>query len=68
MYASYSTGRPTKKDPISFMKELAIVADTADKWGINVLYDNHQWHTSSGLISASKGVSNISVPKYPRKV
>ena len=36
-----------EKDPVSFMKELAIVADTADKWGINVLYDNHQWHTSS---------------------
>ena len=37
------------KNPSLFMEELRTVANTADKWGISVLYDNHQWHTSSWL-------------------
>jgi hypothetical protein len=37
------------KDPASFMSEINAVANAADKWGINVLYDNHQFHTSSWL-------------------
>jgi hypothetical protein len=37
------------KDPVSFINELTTVAKTADKWGIKVLYDNHQFHTSSWL-------------------
>jgi hypothetical protein len=37
------------KDPTSFMNELVTVAQTADKYGIKVLYDNHQFHTSSWL-------------------
>jgi hypothetical protein len=37
------------KDPTSFMNELNAVASAADKWGIKVLYDNHQFHTSSWL-------------------
>jgi hypothetical protein len=44
-----------EKDPLKFMEELATVAETADKWGINVLYDNHQWHTSSWLESRATG-------------
>lgn len=36
-------------NPTSFMKELQLVANTADKYGINVIYDNHQFHTSSYL-------------------
>ncbi len=35
--------------PQLFMKELAIVANYADKWELAVLYDNHQYHTSSWL-------------------
>ena len=31
------------------MKELNAVANFADKWKLNVLYDNHQYHTSSWL-------------------
>jgi hypothetical protein len=38
-----------QKNPVLFVKELESVANTADKWGLKVLYDNHQWHTSSWL-------------------
>jgi hypothetical protein len=37
------------KNPEEFMKELKIVANSADKYNINILYDNHQFHTSSYL-------------------
>ncbi|HEX9320105.1 MAG TPA: hypothetical protein VF884_14320 [Nitrososphaeraceae archaeon] len=37
------------KNPVQFIKEIEQVADTADKYGIKVLYDNHQFHTSSWL-------------------
>jgi cellulase (glycosyl hydrolase family 5) len=36
-------------NPRAFVNELLTVANTADKYGINVLYDNHQFHTSSYL-------------------
>jgi aryl-phospho-beta-D-glucosidase BglC (GH1 family) len=36
-------------NPTSFMNELQMVANTADKYGIKVIYDNHQFHTSSYL-------------------
>ena len=38
-----------EKNPSLFMKELEAVASTADKWKLKVLYDNHQYHTSSWL-------------------
>jgi hypothetical protein len=38
-----------ERDPIAFKEELEVVAGTADKYGINVIYDNHQFHTSSWL-------------------
>jgi hypothetical protein len=44
-----------EKNPSQFMEELTTVAQTADKWGIKVLYDNHQWHTSSWLESRATG-------------
>jgi hypothetical protein len=43
------------RNPSLFLQELATVADTADRWGIKVLYDNHQWHTSSWLESRATG-------------
>jgi hypothetical protein len=43
------------KNPSLFLKELVTVAETADRWGIKVLYDNHQWHTSSWLESKGTG-------------
>ena len=36
-------------NPTSFMNELQTVAKTADKYGLKVIYDNHQFHTSSYL-------------------
>jgi aryl-phospho-beta-D-glucosidase BglC (GH1 family) len=44
-----------EKNPSQFMEELATVAETADKWGLKVLYDNHQWHMSSWLESRATG-------------
>ena len=35
------------RDPINFMLELQSLAQAADKYNINVMYDNHQFHTSS---------------------
>ncbi len=37
------------KNPSPFMKELKAVASAADKYNIKVIYDNHQFHTSSWL-------------------
>ena len=36
-----------EKDPEAFMNEIKSVANVADKYGLKVIYDNHQWHTSS---------------------
>ena len=38
-----------EKNPAAFIKELTSVAQTADKYGLKVMYDNHQFHTSSWL-------------------
>jgi hypothetical protein len=38
-----------ENDPISFIDELESVASLADKSGLHVIYDNHQYHTSSWL-------------------
>jgi hypothetical protein len=38
-----------EKNPAAFIAELNIVAQTADKYGLKVMYDNHQFHTSSWL-------------------
>jgi hypothetical protein len=33
----------------AFLKEIEDVANTADKYGLKVIYDNHQFHTSSWM-------------------
>jgi Cellulase (glycosyl hydrolase family 5) len=38
-----------EKNPTLFMNELDTVAKTADKWGLKLIYDNDQYHTSSWL-------------------
>ena len=38
-----------ERDPFSFMDEIKSVAKAADKYGVKVLYDNHQYDTSSWL-------------------
>jgi hypothetical protein len=37
------------RNPVQFISELSTVAKTADKYGIKVIYANHQFHTSSWL-------------------
>jgi hypothetical protein len=43
-----------ERDPTNFMLELQSVAQAADKYNVNVVYDNHQFHTSSWL-NAQRG-------------
>jgi hypothetical protein len=38
-----------ENNPTLFLKELENVANLADKLGLKVIYDNHQFHTSSWL-------------------
>ena len=44
-----------EKDPKAFMKEIQSVANAADKYGVKIIYDNHQWHTSSWLEDIGTG-------------
>ncbi len=44
-----------EKNPQGFLNELEQVANAADKYGIKVIYDNHQWHTSSWLEKRGTG-------------
>jgi len=44
-----------EKDPQAFMKEIQSVASAADKYGVKIIYDNHQWHTSSWLEDKGTG-------------
>jgi len=37
------------KNPVAFINELKFAATLADQYGIKVIYDNHQFHTSSWL-------------------
>jgi hypothetical protein len=38
-----------EKNPTQFVTEIKKVAKLADKWGLKVVYDSHQFHTSSWL-------------------
>jgi polyhydroxyalkanoate synthesis regulator phasin len=44
-----------EKDPDGFMNEIKSVADAADKYGLKIIYDNHQWHTSSWFEEKATG-------------
>jgi len=44
-----------EKNPQGFMNEIEQVANAADKYGIKIIYDNHQWHTSSWLEKRGTG-------------
>src|SRR5215510_5707809 len=48
-----------EKNPELFMKEIQAVADAADRNGIKVIYDNHQWHTSSWLERKGTGFPSM---------
>jgi polyhydroxyalkanoate synthesis regulator phasin len=44
-----------EKDPEAFMNEIKLVANSADKYGLRIIYDNHQWHTSSWFEEKATG-------------
>jgi hypothetical protein len=44
-----------EKDPKAFMNEIKSVANAADKYGLKIIYDNHQWHTSSWFEEKATG-------------
>jgi hypothetical protein len=44
-----------ERDPDAFVKEIKSVAEAADKYGVKIIYDNHQWHTSSWLEDKGTG-------------
>ena len=44
-----------ERDPKAFMKEIELVAKAGDKYGVKIIYDNHQWHTSSWLEDKGTG-------------
>ena len=44
-----------EKDPDAFMNEIKSVANAADKYGLRIIYDNHQWHTSSWFEEKATG-------------
>ncbi len=44
-----------EKDPEAFMNEIKSVANAADKYGLKIIYDNHQWHTSSWFEERATG-------------
>jgi hypothetical protein len=44
-----------ERDPQAFMKEIQSVANAADKYGLKIIYDNHQWHTSSWFEQRASG-------------
>ena len=44
-----------EKDPEAFMNEIRSVANAADKYGLKIIYDNHQWHTSSWFEEKATG-------------
>ena len=39
-----------ENNPSLFLQELENVAILADKLGLKIIYDNHQFHTSNGLM------------------
>ena len=59
-----------EKNPTAFIKELTTIAQTADKYGLKVMYDNHQFHTSSWLdptrgIGFPSSLFKVNTTAYP---
>jgi polyhydroxyalkanoate synthesis regulator phasin len=44
-----------ERDPTAFIKEIQSIARAGDKYGLKIIYDNHQWHTSSWLEERGTG-------------
>jgi hypothetical protein len=44
-----------ERDPDAFLNEIKSVAKAADRYGLKIIYDNHQWHTSSWFEERATG-------------
>jgi len=44
-----------ERDPEAFINEIKSVANAADRYGLKIIYDNHQWHTSSWFEERATG-------------
>ena len=57
-----------ERDPKAFINEIESIAKAGDKYGLKIIYDNHQWHTSSWLEERGTGFpwSLFQDSKYPR--
>jgi hypothetical protein len=44
-----------ERNPEAFINEITSVANAADKYGLKIIYDNHQWHTSSWFEEKATG-------------
>ena len=54
-----------EKNPSLFLQELDTVAQSAEKYGIKVIYDNHNYHTSSWLESSGNGFPSTLLESNP---
>lgn len=54
------------KNPNEFVNEIKQVAEAGDKWNMNILYDNHQWHTSSWLEKIGTGFPSFLFENNPK--
>ncbi len=52
-------------NPTEFVNEIKQVAEAGDKWNLNIIYDNHQWHTSSWLEKIGTGFPSILFENNP---
>lgn len=48
-----------ERNPELFINELEKVASTADRLGLNIIYDNHQFHTSSWFDQRGTGFPSL---------
>lgn len=53
------------KNPTEFVNEIKQVAEAGDKWNIKILYDNHQWHTSSWFEKIGTGFPSFLFDNNP---
>jgi polyhydroxyalkanoate synthesis regulator phasin len=44
-----------ERDSEAFINEIKSVAEAADRYGLKIIYDNHQWHTSSWFEERATG-------------
>ena len=55
-----------ENNPSLFLQELEDVVNIADKWGLKIIHDNHQYHTI--LVGLMKKEEQDFLPSYLIKV